>query len=27
VASLRLAEGNPYGSAGTPDKRDSRDEL
>src|SRR4051794_28633034 len=26
VASLRLAEGNAWGSAGTPDKQDSRDE-
>jgi SAM-dependent methyltransferase len=26
VASIRLAEGNPYGSTGTPDGQDSRDE-
>jgi SAM-dependent methyltransferase len=27
LASIRLAEGNAYGSAGTPDKDDSRDET
>lgn len=27
IASIRLAEGNAYGSSGTPDKRDSMDET